>query len=364
MIDGGARLRILIPVLGFGRTGGNRVLAEMANSWLRAGHEVEFCCPATSSEPYFPTNASIHWLDAAGSPAAAPIGANESGLGNVRAILGGVKRLHSKFDVVFANHSLTPLPILLAGVPRRKRFYYIQAYEPEYYALERRPIMWLFARTSYALPFTQIANAAIYRHAWVNPVAIVPFGIDLDLFHPAAAASRAPGDPLIIGCIGRHEPQKGTRYVLDAFQRLYARDPRHKLRVAYGNLPDGWQHPAAEITVPADDVELAAFYRSLDVLVAAGTVQHGAPHYPALEAMASGTTLVTTGFEPATADNAWLVPNRDSAAIAETLAYVADHPAEAGCKIARGLEAVQRFAWDAVAAQAAAVFRGGSTTRN
>ncbi|WP_447407026.1 hypothetical protein, partial [Clostridium perfringens] len=76
---------------------------------------------------------------------------------------------------------------------------------------------------------------------------------------------------MVVGCIGRSEPQKGTGYVLEAFQELHAKDPRHRLRIAYGNLPEGWSHEAAEIVVPRNDVELAAFYRSLDVLVAAGT---------------------------------------------------------------------------------------------
>lgn len=125
----------------------------------------------------------------------------------------------------------------------------------------------------------------------------------------------------------------------------------------WGNLPEGWSHEAAEIVVPRNDVELAAFYRSLDVLVAAGTVQHGAPHYPALEALASGVALVTTGFEPATADNAWLVPNRDSRAIADTLETIAANPAEAAHRTELGLAAVVPFAWSVVADQALDTFR-------
>lgn len=356
MTSEGRALRILIPVLGFGRTGGNRVLAELANAWREAGHDVSFACPATSDAPYFPTTVAIHWLGPAGESVPGPLGHGQTGASNVRSVFGGVRRLHREFDIVVANHSLTPWPILLAGVPRAKRFYYIQAYEPEYYALERRPLMWLAARLSYALPFTQIANATIYRHRFVRPAAIVPFGIDLDLFRPRTARRRQPGDGLVIGCIGRSEPQKGTPYVLEAFERLHARAPQHRLRIAYGNLPAGWGHEAAEVVLPANDAELAAFYRSLDVLVAAGTVQHGAPHYPALEALASGVALVTTGFQPATAENAWLVPNRDPGAIAAAIEQIASAPAEAARRSSLGLEAVRPFAWSAVARSAIAAF--------
>ncbi|GAA3786546.1 glycosyltransferase family 4 protein [Qipengyuania pelagi] len=349
-------MRILIPVLGFARAGGYRVLSELANAWLRAGHEVSFVAPATSGQPYFPTQASIHWVDEDGRNVDSPHGKGETGLGNLRALFAGIRRLHHDFDVVLANHSLTTWPTVLARVPRGKRFYYIQAYEPEYYVLERRPLLWLLSRLSYALPLTQIANASIYRHALVRPFAIVPFGIDLSLFRPKLSSQRQPSEPLIIGTIGRSEPQKGALYVLKAFEELYASDPRHRLRIAYGNLPAGWSHPAAEIVVPSNDAELAEFYRSIDVLVAAGTVQHGAPHYPALEALASGAALVTTGFEPATSENAWIVPNRDATAIAEAIREISTRPDAASRRSNSGYEAVQAFGWDVVSAKMLDVF--------
>lgn len=342
-------MRILIPVLGFARAGGYRVLSELANAWIRAGNEVEFVAPATSASPYFPTVAHVHWVGVRGEDVGGPLGEGETGSGNLLALFAGIRRLHPGHDVVLANHSLTTWPVVFSGVPRRKRFYYVQAYEPEYYALERQYLLWALSRFSYALPLTQLANASIYHHVFVRPVAVVPFGIDLSLFRPKAPSMRRAGDPLIVGCIGRREPQKGTNYVLDAFERLYATDPRHRLRVAFGNLPEGWSHPAAEIVMPTNDSELAAFYRSIDVLVAAGTVQHGAPHYPALEALASGTALVTTGFQPATENNAWLVPNRDPAAIAGALREIAQNPNKADRRTAMGLDAVKPFSWNKVA---------------
>lgn len=355
-------MRILIPVLGFAKAGGYRVLSEFANQWIAMGHEVAFAAPATGVLPYFPTRAPVHWLGPHGEHINQPHGVGETGLGNMRALFGGVRRLQNDYDVLLANHSLTTWPVALSGAAWSKCFYYIQAYEPEYYALERRRILWLLARLSYALPLTQLANAAIYQHALVRPVDIIPFGIDLATFHPKPLMAREAGAPIVIGCIGRNEPQKGTPYALEAFQRLHARDPRHRLRVAYGNLPEGWHHPAAEIVVPRNDAELAAYYRSIDVLVAAGTVQHGAPHYPALEALASGTALVTTGFQPATTDNAWLVPNKDSASIADTLAQIVANPFETARKSALGIEAVTQFAWDKVADRALRHFQGIATS--
>jgi glycosyltransferase involved in cell wall biosynthesis len=106
---------------------------------------------------------------------------------------------------------------------------------------------------------------------------------------------------------------------------------------------------------PGDDRELAAFYRSLDILIAAGTVQHGAPHYPVLEAMASGTAVVTTGYMPANGDNAWLARNRDSDSLAQKVEEIvagADHEA----RVIRARDDVGEFAWDKVAAKMIALF--------
>lgn len=344
-------MRILIPILGFGRSGGNRVLSRLADNWILNGHEVVFAAPATSAEPYFPTEARIVWVGQAGERVEAPAGSGESGLGNLLALTRGLGAIHSTFDIVFANHSLTTWPVLFSRVPRKKRFFYIQAYEPEYYALESRWLLWLISRFAYALPFTQIANSKIYNRFFLHPKKIIPFGIDLDIFHPRAYSNRLPGDPLLIGCIGRKEPQKGTAYILDAFQKIYAQDPRYRLKVAFGNLPGGWTHDAMDVVFPDTDEDLASFYRSVDVIVAAGTVQHGAPHYPALEALATGVPLVHTGFLPGTDRNSWLVANRCPEEIVDAVLSISARPQEAELRTYLGIESVKSYVWTHVAGQ-------------
>lgn len=348
-------MRILIPVLGFGRTGGNRVLAEFASAWVRAGHDVRFLTHATAGLPYFPTIAPIVWSDTRGRLAEAPPApASTAGgaLRFMRSLRAGTSRIGPDYDVILANHSLTTWPIWLARTGSARLFYYVQAYEPEYYRQDGRRLNQLLSALSYRLPFRQIVNGPLYLgYRGIRADTVVPFGIDLATFTP-----KEPPQPLagaarvVLGCIGRSEPGKGTRYVLEAFEALWARDSRYRLRVAYGNLPDGWSHPACEIVTPANDRELAGFYRSLDILVAAGTVQHGAPHYPVLEAMASGTAVVTTGYMPADSSNSWLARNEDSASLAEQvekIVFGTDHAA----RVARAIDAVQPFAWDLVAAR-------------
>lgn len=346
-------MRILIPVLGFGRAGGYRVLSEIANAWVRAGHEVDFLAPDTSGMPYFPTIAGIAWCDDKGLVLVdkkAREFSPKRGWQLLLSLYHGVKTIGNEYDVVLANHSFTTWPIWLARLSKPAKFYYIQAYEPEYYFLERRPLGWLFSRLSYALPFSQIANTEIYaHHIGVSGDKIVPFGIDLEKFWPKVWPTNFDGkSEIILGCIGRTEPAKGTKYILNAFEALWASDNRFRLRVAYGNLPDNWQHEAVETIMPQNDTELASFYRSLDILIAAGTVQHGAPHYPVLEGLASGLPVIHTGFLPGNDQNSWLARNKDATSIYEQVKIVTNHR-DLSQKLQNAVRDVQPFAWDAVA---------------
>lgn len=353
-------MKILIPIIGFGPTGGFRVLSRLATEWQRAGHDVTIVSPIGTAAPYHPTEAEICWAPLLGPLAEANADGGTvrrwQGVRNIISVWNGTRRLAGDHDIVLANHSLTALPVYLAGTAKRARFYYIQADEAEYYRDLHAPVKQALARLSYALPFHQIVNAPVY---FENPAfhtdVYVPPGVDLANYTPRHHRDFADGAQIFLGCIGRHEESKGTRYVLDAFTALHATDPRFRLRVAYGNLPPGWRHDAAEIIIPRNDAELADFYRSVDILVAPGTVQHGAPHYPVMEAMACGTPVVTTGYMPAAPDNCWLVANRDAVGIVEACrAIVAD--LAYGERVARARNAMHAFDWPAVAEKMLKIF--------
>lgn len=169
------------------------------------------------------------------------------------------------------------------------------------------------------------------------------------------------GHPWTVGTIGRHEPTKGTKYVLEAFEKLAAIDANVHLKVAFGNLPSEWSHERVEIVVPQNDRELAEYYRSVDVLVAPGTVQLGACHYPVLEAMACGTPVITTGYIPADSSNAWIVPVCDSSAIVDALLDIrATAPQTLEAKLTSAAEAITSFEWSRVAENFLSHFEDGN----
>lgn len=351
-------MKILIPVIGFGAAGGYRVLSELANHWQSDGHLVDFLVDERSAEPYFPTRAGIRHFDKNGrvlDKTSRNKGGGFSSSGNAFSIYRGMWRalqhIGAGYDIILANHSLTAIPVALVRVGLARKFYYVQAYEPEYYALEKGKkalILKWFSILSYKLPLRQIANAPIYiGYRGVQAKHWIPPGVDETIFYRRPSPPLfGPTQPWTVGVIGRREPSKGTRYALDAFEELARIDPYVRLKVAFGNLPEGWHHDRAEVVIPRNDGELAEYYRSVDILIAPGTVQLGACHYPVLEAMACGTPVVTTGYLPADNDNSWIVPVADSAAITvAALSIKAMTPDAMQRKLDAANNSISAFAW-------------------
>jgi len=358
---------IVIPITDFGRAGGHRVLSNFANEWIRLGHTVQFLCPGDSDGPYFPTKAEIIWLDREGKK----IPANNQSVNPrrfrllhaqkvdaLRSLLGGLRRYALNADVVMANQSLTAWPVFLVRTKARK-YYYVQAFEPEYYSLMpgglRTKVLQTLSRGSYMLPLKQIVNAPIYLdYKALSSRTSVPPGIDFTLFYPKQTCEKR-NTRLIIGCIGRIEVFKGTKYVIDAFHMLQQKGISAELRVAFGTVTDE-RHPDIRIVVPKNDQELGEYYRSLDILVAPGTVQLGAAHYPVMEAMACGISVVTTGYLPADNHNSWIVPVHDARAIADAIIEIQANPDEQSARVVQAVKDIQYFTWEAAAASMLGAF--------
>ncbi len=351
-------MKILIPILGFGRAGGSRVLAELANHWTRDGHEVNFLVNEASSLPYFPTNAGIRWVTNSGKLISDAERVERSprmfnGWINLISLYKAIFKIGKDYDVILANHSLTAWPVALANSGGAKKFYYIQAYEPEYSALKKglksRVIEWLSTR-SYGFDLVQICNAPIYiGYKNIRAKEWVPPGINFDLFYSKNVhKDLVTAQEIVLGCIGRTEPAKGIKYVLDAFKALYVQDQRFQLHVAFGNLPADWSHPGLRVVIPKNDKELADYYRTLDIMLAPGIVQHGAPHYPVMEAMACGVPVVTTGYLPADEKNSWIVEIGSSSSIVVAVNDIISG-SEYRDKVMKASKDIAGFGWEPAA---------------
>jgi glycosyltransferase involved in cell wall biosynthesis len=341
--------RILIPILGFASEGGYRVLSELANAWIRLGHHCTFLVPSTSAEPYFPTIAQVLRCDRKGFFGNTKINKKQRGFDNVASIFAGLQQIGKNYDVIVANHCLTAWPVYLASCETARKIYYVQAYEPDYYPFFKHPFKNILAKWSYLLGLRQIANSSTYRGLGLKPECVIPPGIDLSIFVPKQMdVDFLSKETIKLGTIGRTEPYKGTDTALAAYRRLRKEEPRLRMHVGFGNVTEA---DDINIVPIKGDTELAAYYRSIDILVVSCFGQHGAPHYPLIEAMASGTPVVQTGYFPGTPDNSWETTDTSVEAVAAAIRQVINSSSEVrSAKAVAAREVVaQTLGWDAVA---------------
>lgn len=343
--------KILIPVTYFGPQGGFRVLSELANHWLNMGCQVEFLAYRGSPTPSFPTNAAVTWYDNDGNTC---IQNDLNGkrprlkiLWILRALTKAINK--REYDIVLANQSLSAFPVYFSKACEKK-FYYIQAYEPDYYAGHtfNKRVLRMLSRESYKLPLNKIVNAPIYfNYKEIKASRFVFPGIDFTKFKPGI---KGPANKIILGCIGRIEPFKGTSFVLEAYHQLRNEfGPAIELHIAFGNKQLESVEQGIRIITVKNDIELAAYYNSASIIIAPGTIQLGAVHYPVIEAMACKTPVVTTGYHPADSNNSWIVPIKNSILIAEAVKNIISNPEATEKKVEKAFAEVQEFDWNIVA---------------
>lgn len=216
-----------------------------------------------------------------------------------------------------------------------------------------------------------LARRALDLGASPERIETVPYGVDVERFHPDAAVRTARRRELNVGdgvplCVaaGRLVRKKGFEYVIDALAEV----PAAVLAIAGdGTLRDELQRRAQSTGVsdrvrflgnqPQDRV--GEYFAAADVICApsvkddSGNVD-GLPNV-VLEAMASATPLITTaaGGIGAVVDNdrtGMIVPERDPHAIAIAMQNLFDNPPRAREIGTAARAAVQRcFGWDRAA---------------
>lgn len=217
-------------------------------------------------------------------------------------------------------------------------------------------------------------------------VAVVPPGVDLDLFTPGGPDGRLaarrrlglPEDADLLLFVGRIQPLKAPDVLLKAAARMLARRPAgaRPLRVAVLGGPSGTglEHPeelarlvgelgladAATLQPPVPRPVLADWYRAADLAVV--------PSYSesfglvALEAQACGTPAVAArvgGLRTAVRDgvSGLLVDGHDPADWADALDDLLADPVRRAAMQAAAVLHAGRFSWDATVEQTLDVYR-------
>lgn len=350
-------MKIIIPILGFSASGGGRVLSYLATEWIQMGHEVVFLVNEYNEEPYFPTHARLIWINDNGVSVTSSRKDVRRGKANViknlLGLLKGLNKYADGYDVIFANHSLTAWPVNFCS-SKAKKIYYVQAYEPEYYpfSMLKNFIVKPLSAITYLFPLDFIVNSPVYfKYKLLQSEKLIPPGIDFSIFYPKENAFEAMSRKIRIGCIGRKEKWKGIHHVVKAYEIMLKRQMPVRLCVAYGDFPKDTFLDSAiyDVVIPKNDYELADYYRSVDILIAPGLVQLGAPHYPVMEAMACGTSVITTGYMPANINNAYIVPVGDVLAIVDKVKLILTGDDSRIEKVRLALNDIKQFSWPKLA---------------
>ncbi len=364
-------MKIFIPIFGFGKAGGYRVLSNLASKWVQFGNEVYFICiPNYNSEfkPYYPTNGKILYFNLDGNLINDINNFNANSISislfyrlkQILALIKAINFLISENDVLLANYSLTAFAVYFSN-KKCKKYYYIQAYEPEYFDKSIKGQIFAFIISlTYRLKLIRIVNSPLYfNYKKLKSRYCVFPGIDFNLFNIENKTYKYNFDEneLIIGCIGRIEKSKGTIDVIKAYDILKNMPIKCKLKIAVFGNEDILDDKSIIKAYPQNDIELSLFYKSVDILIAPGTLQIGSVHYPVIEAMSTGTPVITTGHYPSNSENSWIVPINSPEKIASQVLEIYKNPELAYKKSKKALEDVVHLSWESVSNEMFNIFR-------
>jgi rhamnosyl/mannosyltransferase len=190
-----------------------------------------------------------------------------------------------------------------------------------------------------------VSSPALAEHAaalqpFRDRVTVIPFGIDVDAWRPTEEVSRRAeeirqriGRPIVLFA-GRHVPYKGVAVLIEAAAPLDVA----VVIAGDGPMRSSWEELSRHQTGPAifsfagetDDLELRALLLASDMLVLPSVTRAEAFGYVQLEAMASGTPVISTALPtgvPWVNEAGLVVPANDVTALRAAIARLAADPA-------------------------------------
>ena len=314
--------------------GVNSHITQLAQQFIRSGHEVRIVAPSSRRWSHRSENLTVIGEHVIGLPASGSV-ANvclSFNLGpRVKSLLA-----RDHFDIVHVHEPFQPLLpfqfVRYADSALVATFHATRDGGSRLYAYARFLIKPWWGRIHGRIAVSRAALKTIGRY-FADRYRIIPNGIDYPHF-----AAEVPPIPKYIDnkrnilFLGRQEKRKGLPYLLEAYARLKRERPDTRLIVVG---PDGGMRAACERYVRKERLEdvvftglvpyeeLPRYYKTADVYCAPNT-GHESFGLVLLEAMAAGTPIVASdidGFADVLEDGieGYLVPPRDADALASAM---------------------------------------------
>lgn len=189
----------------------------------------------------------------------------------------------------------------------------------------------LASRFLCASSFTR--QSLINNGATPSAIRVVPYGVDLQRFHPDPTRRAAPGSKLRLLFVGRINQRKGVKYLLEALRLL--KTDQVELTIC-GRVVDGLElfRPYADrvtIRPSVSPQELEAAYQAADLFVFPSVAEGFAQVL--LEALASGLPILSTTHTAAPdliqdGVEGFIIEPRRPDLLAEKIDWAATHRAE------------------------------------
>jgi len=342
------KLRILVPIQKFIKSGGMRFLCQLANMLVERGHEVTFLVPMGSNLPPFPLQARVEYRYLV-DPVA--LGLTRQRIpGADLTPYGGKVFNPAEFppaDIIIANWFTTAHSVALApkGVP----VHLIMGYEADFSQSPEFKAARKLAQSTYHLNTRGLTISNWLRqkllHHHKKDCSVIHPGVDTRIFTPGPKAQRALKR---IMTIGSPDEIKGFNDFLRAMELVAAQVPIELIIASRSHLAVP-THLPHRLVHPPTDQEMAFYYNQADVFVTSSWVEGFG--LPALEAMACGVPVVVTDcggvHEYAVHGvNCLMVPPRNPKAIAEGVLTFLKDKGLCNHVINLGLATVQNFSWE------------------
>jgi phosphatidylinositol alpha-mannosyltransferase len=339
-------------------------IRDLAEYFLRQGHEVSVLAPADEDTPLPP------YVVSAGRAVPVPYNGSVARLNFGFLSAARVRRwLHEgSFDVIHIHEPTSPSLGLLAcwaaqgpivatfhtSNPRSRAM--IAAYAILQAALEK---------ISARIAVSEYARRTLVEHLGGDAV-VIPNGVDVDFFARAEPEPAWQGGT--IGFMGRiDEPRKGLPVLMRALPRILAAHPEARLLVAgrgdekeaVADLPKELR-ARVEFLGMISDEDKARFLRSVDLYVAPNT---GGESFGIIlvEAMSAGAPVLASDLDAfaqvldhGTAGE--LFANEDADALADSAIRLLGDPGRRAELRQRGSAHVRRFDWSTVGADILSVY--------